>query len=106
MSTHGSKKTNDPLKLARCQVGRYWRFLLAAGLKDDIQQEVQIAMLEADPLVVGVKPFNLALNRRLYALARSAGFRKRHRDEKRSAPLLQWWHRPIISIEEVDAWKL
>jgi len=81
------------------QARSYWAFLFAAGLGDDIRQEVELCSLGDHE---SVKAFSLAVNRNLYALARSAGFRKRHMNEMRDG--LNWWHRPIISIEEAGPW--
>lgn len=81
------------------QAHSYWKFLFAAGLGDDIRQEVAICSLEHPE---SLRQFSLAVNRNLYALAKSAGFRKRHMNEMRDG--LAWWHRPIISIEEAGSW--
>lgn len=79
------------------QAKKYYRFLFAAGVGDDVRQEIAMA--------IHVYPDNLRerslfLNRRLYALAKSCGFRKRHTNEPRLDG--NWWHRPVISFEEAN----
>lgn len=60
------------------QACKYWAFLFFA--KEDVEQEIRLA-LYTHPPQKGLKEFNLALNRGLYKLARSLGFRKRHVNE-------------------------
>lgn len=86
-------------KLAGYQVRKYWVFLYACGLAQDIDQEIQVALLLCPPGERGLRQFALCLNRRLYSLARANGFRKRHMKE---GPNLkgQWWDRCIVSYQE------
>lgn len=88
----------DPTGIAWRQVKAYWSFL-CAGYVEDVEQEIAVALLEAHPSDHGLKAFNLALNRRLYSLARAVGFRKRHMNEGANAQG-HWWERRTISIGE------
>lgn len=88
---------NDPVKLAGHQVRKYWVFLYLEHLHDDIDQEIQVALLECPPSKYGLKQFGLCLNRRLYSLAKSAGYRKRHVKEGPNERG-QWWERPCVSL--------
>ena len=89
------------IALGMHQAMTYWRFLFASGVRDDIEQEIQVAAILYPN---GGKDFSLCVNRQLYALAKSEGFRKRHMNEMQ--PDLNWWYRPIISVEELPRWML
>ena len=82
------------------QAQRYYPFLFTHGLGDDARQEIHIAILESWHL--GHKQYSNAVNRRLYSLSRSAGFRKRHMNEMKDHPEFQWWEYPLRPLQE---WK-
>lgn len=84
--------------LGLLQVNKYWRFLLAAGLYDDINQEIDIAIWKYPN---DLKDFSRELNRGLYQIARAAGFRKLHMDEH--VPGTNWWQRPALSFQECQS---
>ena len=92
---------DDPIALGLNQARTYWSFLFAAGVGDDIRQEICIANLEVPLKTEGPKKFALCVNRRLYHLARAIGFRKRHRDEGKNQ-YNNWWERKVVNFTDLD----
>ena len=91
---------DDLIALGIYQAKTYWAFLFAAGVGDDVRQEVHLAALQHPR---HGREFANALNRGLYSLARSCGFRKRHMNEMGSGG--QWWERQALSFTEIGEWR-
>lgn len=90
-------KVRDGYAIGLMQARKYWGFLFFTP--DDICQEICLALFTHPPKE-NLKAFSLALNRGLYKLARSQGFRKRHMNEGINEKG-QWWERKEFGMDEV-----